>query len=380
VLYATSARLGGSGLDVTSLQGALASHRAGILGSVHAYADQQQEIPSEKVHSAWLQPARLCSFLGSERYYGVKKQWLDRVVARVVAGRQHDFLHSWSGDAFRSLLAAVAAGIPSVLDIPTWHRNKGRAKPFVTKSEREGERLRGLAGLSRRLLVSRQQVLMEYELATLLLMPSVCSAATFRAAGLSADRLHYVGRGVDVAKFCPSEPAERLRFVFVGALIRRKGVHRILEAWRRLGWRHAELVLVGAVHDELRGELRELPAGVTLTGFVKDVGAVLSGAAAFVFPSECEGFAKATLEAAACGVPLIATRESGDAVVDGQTGWLVPADDAEALAGAMAAVAGDRDEAARRGREARQFVERHFTWDHYRRRVLAAYGRAREIF
>jgi glycosyltransferase involved in cell wall biosynthesis len=183
-----------------------------------------------------------------------------------------------------------------------------------------------------------------------------------------------------VAKFRPSEPGEKLRFVFVGALIRRKGVHRILEAWRRLGWRDAELVLAGAVHGELRGELRELPAGVTLTGFVRDVGSVLSGATAFVFPSECEGFAKATLEAAACGLPLIATRESGDAVVDGTTGWLVPADDADALAGAMEAAARDRDEAARRGREARRLVERHFTWDHYRRRVLAAYGRAREIF
>jgi len=380
VLYATSARLGGSGLDVTSLEGALAAQRSGILGSVYAYADQQREIPAGKVHSGWLQPARLASFLGSERYYGVKKQWLDRVVARVVAEGAHDFLHSWSGDAFRSLLAAAEVGVPSVLDIPTWHRNKGRLKPFVTKSEREAGNLRGWARWSERMMVSRQQVLMEYELATLLLMPSVCAAGTFRAVGIPEARLHYVGRGVDVAKFRPAAPGEKLRFVFVGALIRRKGVHRILEAWRRLGWRDAELVLAGSVHEELRGELRDLPAGVTLTGFVRDVGSVLSGATAFVFPSECEGFAKATLEAAACGVPLIATRESGDAVVDGATGWLVPADDADALAAAMEAAARDRDEAARRGREARRLVERHFTWDHYRQRVLAAYSRAREIF
>ena len=380
LLYATSARLGGSGLDVTSLEGALAAERGGFLGRVLAYADGQREIPGGKVRTLPLQPARLLSFLGSERYYGAKKQWLDRVAAWELGRGGYDFLHTWSGDGWRSLVAAAERGIPSVMDIPTWHRNKGKVKRYETKSEREAGKLRGWERWRHGMLVSRQVMLMEYELATLLLMPSSCSMGTFEAAGMGRERLHYVGRGVDPGRFVPSEPEGRVRFVFVGALIRRKGVHRLLEAWRRLGMRDAELVLVGTAHEEVRAELRDAPGNVRVTGFVKDVRAELRGASAFVFPSECEGFAKATLEAAACGLPLIATRESGDAVVDGVTGWVVPADDAEALAGAMEMAVRDRGEMAARGAAARRHVERWFTWDHYRLRLLAAYAKAREKY
>ena len=380
LLYATSARLGGSGLDVSALQGALAAQRGGFLAEVLAYANQQEEIPSARVRSGALQAARLLSFLGSQRYYGAKKHWLDRNAARAVRSGRFDFLHTWSGDALRSLIAAADRGIPSVMDIPTWHRNKGRIKPFLTKSEREAAALRGWAGLSHRLLVSRQQMLMEYELATLLLMPSVRSAETFAAAGLAAHRLHYVGRGVDVQRWQPGAPPDRVRFIFVGALILRKGVHRLLEAWKQLGLTDAELVLVGEPHPELKPWLRDAPSNVRVTGFTRDVPALLRTASCFVFPSECEGFAKATLEAAACGLPLIATRESGDAVVDGETGWVVPPDDAAALAGTMEAAARDPDAMAARGRAARQRVERWFTWDHYRLRLRAAYAKARSLF
>ena len=59
LLYATSARLGGSGLDVTSLEGALAAERGGLLGRVLAYADGQREMPGGKVRTLRRQPARL---------------------------------------------------------------------------------------------------------------------------------------------------------------------------------------------------------------------------------------------------------------------------------------------------------------------------------
>jgi glycosyltransferase involved in cell wall biosynthesis len=382
VLYATSAGLGGSGLDVTSLEGVRAAWRGGFLSEVICYANRQHEIPRRMVHSLQHHPVRLFSNLGSTDYYAAKKRWLDAVAARSLRYGRHDFLHTWSGESFSSLTEARLKGVRSVMDVPTWHRNKGHVKPAETKSEREARlRDRGWRDWRKHLAATRLQHLAEYDLADVLLMPSLKSMETFLTAGVPGRKLHYVGRGVDPTRYRPGKPGEKFRAVFVGALIKRKGVHHLLEAWKKLALRDAELVLVGSVHEEMKPYLESVAgdASVRLVGFTRSVEEELSGASVFVFPSECEGFAKATLEAAACGLPLIATRESGDAIVDGETGWMIPANDPEALAAALERAARSRDTLAEMGRQARVRIEKFFTWDHYRVRLLHGYAAARAI-
>ena len=379
LLYSTSARIGGSGLDVSALEGIKAAAGGGFLGRAIGYANQQRDIPGNKIRSLAWHPVRMLSGMGSARYYGAKKHYVDWIAAREIRSGRYDFLHTWSGDAVRSLVAARQRGIPSVMDIPTWHRNKGTGKPFLTKTEREASQLRGIAGWKHRLLVSRQQMLMEYELATLLFMPSRCSAQTFLDAGIPAERLHYTGRGVDLARYSPGPVPDKFRLIFVGALIQRKGVHHLLRAWKKLALRDAELVLVGSAHPEMRQDLAAAGDSVKVLGFSPDVPDLLRTAHALVFPSSCEGFAKVTLEAAACGLPLITTRESGDALIDGVTGRLVPPDDEDALAAAMREAWAERDRFAAMGRAAREHVAAHFTWDHFRARILSGYRGARRM-
>ena len=98
-------------------------------------------------------------------------------------------------------------GIPSVIEIPTWHRNKGKQKPAVTKSERERAAEPWPQRLMNGLLVTRQQVMEEYDLATLIVVLSHCAADTFRAAGVPEEKLFYLPRGVDIERFTPAEPA-----------------------------------------------------------------------------------------------------------------------------------------------------------------------------
>lgn len=379
LLYATSAGLGGSGLDSTSLEGALASWRGGFLSKAICYPNRQQEFPRELVSSLQYHPVRLCSALGSRDYYAAKKRWLDWMACRALRSGRYDAFHGWSGECFRSLTECRMRGIPSVMDVPTWHRNKGVRKPAETKSEREARKAdRGWRDWRKHLHATRLQTLAEYDLADVLFMPSEKSADTFRVAGIPETKLHYVGRGVDIALYQPAEqPPEIFRVVFVGALIRRKGVHVLLEAWKKLNLPDAELVLVGSVHDEIKPTLDAMATpSVRLVGFTRSVQDELRRSAVFVFPSECEGFAKSTLEAAACGLPLIATRESGDAIVNGETGLCVPANDVDALAAAIERAAKHRDEFVRMGLNARALVERQFTWDHYRERVMAGYAKA----
>jgi len=376
LLYATSARLGGSGLDAVALESLRAADRAGLLGKALTFENRQSEIPAAHIVSLRWNPVRLLSGVGREFYYGAKKHALDRAAARELARGGYDLFHGWSGESVRTLREARRLGVPSVIEIPTWHRNKGKAKPArQTKSERERTEARGWQGMKNRLLVTRQQVLEEYDLADLILVLSEKAEETFLAAGIAGEKLFRHQRGVDISRFTPAEkPPEKFVAVFVGALIKRKGVHHLLEVWRRLALKDAELVLVGTVHDEMRPYLAEVAGeNVKLPGFVGRVEDCYRAATVHILPSECEGSAKCTYEAAACGLPQITTRESGDVVLAGVNGLIIPPNDPAALAAAIERLYRDRDWCARLGAAGRERVVENFTWEHFRARLLEAY-------
>lgn len=376
LLYATSARLGGSGLDAVALESVRVAERAGMLAKALAFENRQGEIPAERFGSLRWHPVRLLSGLGSEFYYGAKKHALDRAAARELAGGRYGLFHGWSGESVRTLRTARRLGVPSVIEIPTWHRHKGRDKPArLTKSERERAAESGWQGVKNRLLVTRQQMLEEYDLADLILVLSEKAEETFLAGGIAREKLFRHQRGVDVARFTPAEkPPEKFVAVFVGALIKRKGVHHLLEVWRRLALKDAELVLVGTAHDEIQPYLAPLGGGnVRVPGFVARVEDCYRAATVHILPSECEGSAKCTYEAAACGLPQITTRESGDVVRDGVNGLIIPPNDPDALAAALERLYRDRDLGARLGAAGRQRVVENFTWEHFGERLLEAY-------
>src|SRR6185437_1857972 len=85
----------------------------------------------------------------------------------------------------------------------------------------------------------------------------------------------------------------------------------------------------------------------------------------FVMPSTCqESFGVAAIEASACEVPVVATKVGGvpEAVVDGQTGILVPPFDSDRLAAACIALICDPAARARLGKAGRQYVLDHYQW------------------
>ncbi|MEM7146759.1 MAG: glycosyltransferase family 4 protein [Verrucomicrobiota bacterium] len=375
LLYASAAAFGGVGLASSSLQGILPAYRRYFLGQAIGYGNHQSEVAPSLIRSLRCHPVRALSFLPSEQYYGAKKRYLDWIASRELKSAHYDCFHGWSGDSENSLIVAREHGIPSMIEIPTWHRDKLKSKPFETLSDKENRAATGLKGAARRLIVDRPRMRIEYELADLLLVQSEASAESFLAAGIKPERIFYVSRGVDPEKYPQTTPPDHFRLTFVGALIKRKGIHHLLKAWHQLNLKEAELVLVGHAHEEIQPALKEFKTdSVTLTGFVPDVPRQLSQSSAFVFPSELEGTAKATLEAASCGLPLITTREAGDATVDGHNGIIVPPNDPDALANAIKFLYDNPDKTRAMGSASRQRVLDHFTWAHYHARLLHAYA------
>jgi glycosyltransferase involved in cell wall biosynthesis len=178
------------------------------------------------------------------------------------------------------------------------------------------------------------------------------------------DGLYEAGWQAERPEFLPAEDGYLL---YVGQLSRHKGVDVLLDAYRRLP-SPPPLVMLGTPHPTGPAP-GSLPAGVTMRTSVahRSVIAAMVRAACVVVPSVWpEPLPMTVSEAQNCGVPVIASAVGGipEQVLDGQTGWLVPAADDRALADRLAAVlaSGDRARMGQAGRRhGRRFTAAHGT-------------------
>jgi glycosyltransferase involved in cell wall biosynthesis len=194
-------------------------------------------------------------------------------------------------------------------------------------------------------------------------------------AGVPASRLVTIPNGVDTGHFAPAaaEPSRREsaatapHVVFVGRLVKEKGLPVLLRAWASVA-RHRESAVLhivggGPMEDELTLLAKNLgiASSVRFHGYQQAVLPFLQTAHLFVLSSYVEGLSNTLLEAMAVGLPVVATRISGseDIVTMGENGILVPPGDEKALAEAILEVLANPVRAAAMGRNARQFVEQH---------------------
>ncbi|OYV40588.1 MAG: hypothetical protein B7Z81_01935 [Acidocella sp. 20-61-6] len=196
--------------------------------------------------------------------------------------------------------------------------------------------------------------------------------AVLSAAGMvrADDAVLIRGAGVNTEEFYAApEPAGAVRVILIARMIREKGIADFCDAARRLKGA-AEFVLVGAPdpgnpNTVTEAELRawEAEGIVTWLGARRDIAALLRGAHIAVQPSTYrEGLPKSALEAMASGRPLVATDIPGcrEAVVDGETGFLVPPRDPAALAAAIAKLIAEPGLRAAFGKAARRRAEQEF--------------------
>jgi glycosyltransferase involved in cell wall biosynthesis len=212
--------------------------------------------------------------------------------------------------------------------------------------------------------------------------------AEFLAAGLDPDRVHCIPHGVDAERFQPATPGERAALrarlglpsdarlvTFTGRLLRGKGLEVLVDALADLTPRvpGARLVLVGCgrgqaldVEDALRAQVaaRSQTQHVVFAGRVENVPDWLRASDAFAFPSFFEAMPLAVLEAAACGLPCIASRVGGvpDVIEDGVSGWLVEPGDRQGLASALEQALTWPEVAARYGAAARAAIVERFAF------------------
>ena len=177
--------------------------------------------------------------------------------------------------------------------------------------------------------------------------------------GANADKIRVVGNGVDINKFYPLDKAQERReldipadakvLISVGALVERKGFHRVIEVLPELVKQYPQIIYLivggdspeGNIRDKLEQQVKELK----LENHVRFLGALsseqlkkpLSAADIFVLSTANEGWANVFLEAMACALPVVTTDVGGNSEVvnDELLGAIVPFGDKEALLNAL---------------------------------------------
>jgi glycosyltransferase involved in cell wall biosynthesis len=218
-----------------------------------------------------------------------------------------------------------------------------------------------------------------------------------------------VYNGVDAGAFLTSwnhpEPRQKLRqqfhldddeptILFVGKLRESKGVHILLAAMEKVWARFPQtvLVLVGGTEfglgrtdretpflKDLRRQIERARGRVVLTGFIPParIPEVYLLGDVFVAPSQIEeGLGMVFLEAAAAGLPAIATRQGGipEVVRDGETGLMLDKkDDDRELADKILALVWHQEQRKKMGRQGREWVKENFSWEKIAQRQEEVY-------
>lgn len=164
---------------------------------------------------------------------------------------------------------------------------------------------------------------------------------------------------------------DRPLLLAVGAFSPQKDFAGLLDAMAAIHAQRPEVRLLLLGDGFLRDDLQARRAALGLTdvvqmpGFRHDVGAAMAAADLLVLSSDNEGMARVLAEAAASGLPVVATDVSGTrtAVEDGRTGLVVPPGDPAALAAAITVLLADPVRRQTMGRQARELAERRFDAD-----------------
>lgn len=367
--YSIGTKFGGTGIGRA---GAKSLTRIAVEHELTIAASDFEGAPPRGVRAVKIRPPLRLPFVQKKKYRCRKARAFDRAVSNLLQEGTAVF-QSWNGDCLDSLKKARNLGIATIVTRASSH--------MLTQMEiltEEFERF----GIHREVQLPEMidRCVEEYAIADLILVPSEFVKQSFLDRGFAEEKLLMAPFGVDSLAYRPAEHCgDVFRVLFVGRIGLRKGVHYLLEAWKRLALSDAELVLVGNIEpgfERIMQEYRGLK-GLVVPGFARNPADLFASSSVFAFPSLEEGSALVTYEAMASGLPLVTTFNSGSIVRDGMDGFLVPIRDVDAVCDRISQIYQDRELGREMGASARTRVA-DYTWERHGETLAGYYGKIEE--
>lgn len=255
-----------------------------------------------------------------------------------------------------------------------------------------------------------------YEEVDYISIPSFFVKRTFLEKGIPESKLIHIPYGVDLSSFKQIPKTDNIfRVVFAGGMTLRKGVHYLLQAFSELDLPNSELLLIGAMNEEIKPFFEKykittrntqispnipnkpnysansdtfVNSGYGNTRIVyighipqKELYKYYSQGSVFVMPSLEEGLSMVQLQAMACGLPLICTTNTGgdDVVEEGKSGFVIPIRDMGKLKEKLAYLYENPEICVKMGQSAKERVSSGFTWDDYGDKMISAYKKILNI-
>ena len=281
-------------------------------------------------------------------------------------GVEHGALEPLLAARDRGLPAVVAFLSPHALTRARWVDVEYDRFPELRASETEQLLQRGVRRDARR---DR-----EAQTASIVHTNSVFTKQSLVDAGVTEEKIYSVPLGMPDSieeQELPEDRPVTPTFVYAGPVSVRKGAHYLLDAWRALSPRGAELHFYGEVLLP-RSYLANPPGGTIFHGSIPHGELLdrLAGVSALVLPTLCDGYGMVVNEALSRGCPAITTTNAGaaDVIREGEQGFVVPPASAEALADRLEWCLSHPDELHAMRPRALE-TARTWTWADYRRAV-----------
>ncbi len=209
--------------------------------------------------------------------------------------------------------------------------------------------------------------------AKVIFFENIGNLESFKKLGINRDQNTYRllnGAGVDLEQFKYldyPENSSTVHFLFIGRVMKEKGIEELFSAMKQLRSEQKSCVLdiLGYYEEDFSSVIEQYKSAGWLNyyGYQKDVRPFIEASHCFVLPSWHEGMANTNLECAASGRPLITSNIPGcrEAVIEGESGFLCEAKNADSLYDAMSRFLSlTQEERAAMGRAGRQHMEQVF--------------------
>lgn len=333
-------------------------------------------IPREKTKSVllkeilergWHGLPYLSNLLGNPQYF--ISETYDKMAASFLT--EADIFTGWSSFSLHTLRKARRMGMKIVIDHGSSHIQH---QDIILREEYS---LHGITPVLAHPKIIEKE-LKEYEEADYVSIPSLFVKKTFLDKGFPENKLIHVPYGVDLTRFKQIAKNDNIfRVIFAGGMTLRKGVQYILQAMSELNLPNSELMLIGSMNDEMRPFFDKYEGDYKWVGHVRqsELYKYYSQGSVFVMMSVEEGLSLVQPQAMACGLPIIATTNTGaeDVVRDGVDGFIIPIRDIETLKKKIIYLYENKEKREQMAQSAKTRVSRGFTWDDYGENIMTAY-------